>query len=88
MAEKEEVVIVCLRVQDRSDVVRGSTQAPCSGCGCALWIAPTSQRMGYDKAYCFSCMLPQLRQAQGLHVELAPGAAEELYENLHPEKRN
>ncbi|MGH8901565.1 MAG: hypothetical protein ACRDYA_07750 [Egibacteraceae bacterium] len=41
----EPLVICCLRVNQTPIPAAGSRPSRCTGCGAAVWVAPSSQRM-------------------------------------------
>lgn len=82
MSEDREIVrVVAMRADEvpLADIVPGAIRAPCGSCGEEVWIAPSSQRLGYDVVLCWPCARVEFDKREGdIELRMAPGAAEEL----------
>lgn len=70
-------MILCCPEQVRARICPGSVLRACSGCGCLVWLAPSSVAMcdaGKAQPVCPECLPSVLK----VSPTLLPGAAEEV----------
>lgn len=89
--EKDDKYIVCLTVQmglwNPRAVAEGSVEKQCGGCGVAVWLSKSGQKMLKDtpdaQLRCEPCIRKMAQAAtEEVKVQEVPGAIEEALDNI------